>query len=281
MAAVAARRRDGTLGDDGAVSEHPFDVDTASVRDTDGGYRATVTDRWNTANKTPNGGYLAALMLRAAGTESRFPDPLSCTVSFLKPAIPGDARIDVSGLRAGRTLATLQATMRQNDVPVAHLLASFLDRSAAGGRTASFAEPPALPSVDRCFDPSRSGVLDGLPIAQRIEYRLPSAPGWAVGEPSGRPYGEFWMRMPDGRPVDPYALAFLVDGYAPAVLELGVTTVATVQLSVYLHAVPAPGWLACRHSTRFIRDGYHDENFEIWDENGVLVAESHQLATIL
>lgn len=265
----------------GCVDAHPFDTDTATARISAGEYAATVTDRWNTANKTPNGGYLSALMLRAIGTEVPFPDPLTCSVSFLKPAVPGDARVEVAGLRTGRTLATAQATLRQNDDPVAHAVVTFVDREAADGRTHTFASPPDLPSPDDCFDPSSSGLLDGLAIAQRTEYRLPAPPGWAVGEPSGTPYGEFWMRMPHGRAVDAYALAFLVDGYAPAVLELGVTTPATVQLTVHLHARPAPGWLACRHSTRFVRDGYHDENFEIWDSEGVLVAESHQLATIL
>lgn len=260
---------------------HPFDTDTAVPKTGDGTYQATITDRWNTANKTPNGGYLTAVLLRALGAEMPFPDPLTCTTTFLKPATAGEGVVRVSALRAGRTLATGQAVLEQAGAPVAHLVGSFLDRSAADGRTESFAEPPALPSPDECFDPSDSGLLDGLTIAQRAEYRVAQPPGWAAGKPSGLPYGEFWMRMQDDRPVDAYALAFMVDGYAPAVLELGIMTPATVQLTVYLHAEPAPGWLACRHSTRFLRDGYHDENFEIWDSAGVLVAESHQLATTL
>ena len=89
------------------------------------------------------------------------------------------------------------------------------------------------------------------------------------------------MRLEGGRPIDAYALAFMVDGYAPAVFEIGEVNPATVQLTVYIHATPAPGWLACRHSTRFVRDGYHDENFELWDSAGTLVAESHQLAVLL
>lgn len=263
------------------MEDHPFDTDTATHRIADGQYAASITDRWNTANNTPNGGYLTALMLRAVGAEVPFPDPLACTVSFLRPATPGDARIAVSALRTGRTIGTAEATLEQNAQPVAHIVGSFLDRAVADGRTESFAEPPDLPPAEDCFDPAGSGVLDGLPIAQRAEYRLVEPPGWAVGKPSGVPRGEFWMRLQGGRPVDAPALAFLVDGYAPAVLELGISTPATVQLTVYLHALPKPGWLACRHSTRFISSGFHDENFEIWDSDGVLVAESHQLATIL
>ena len=42
-------------------------------------------------------------------------------------------------------------------------------------------------------------------------------------------------------------------------LELGETGSATIELTVHLRAHPAPGWLACRASTRHVMDGYHDE----------------------
>ncbi|UYM04518.1 thioesterase family protein [Solicola gregarius] len=263
------------------MSEHPFDVDTTAEPVEPGLFRAEVTDRWTTANKTPNGGYLTALLLRTLGATMPQSDPLTCSVSFLKPGAPGEAQIRTSTLRAGRSVATGQATLEQNGVPIAHLVGSFVDRDRAAGRSETFVEPPSLPPVEECFDPDASSVFAGMSILQRSEYRLASPPGWALGKPSGAPSGEFWMRLEGGRAIDPYALSFMVDGYAPAVLEIGELNPATVQLTVYIHATPAPGWLACRHSTRFVRDGYHDENFELWDEAGTLVAESHQLALLL
>ena len=38
---------------------------------------------------------------------------------------------------------------------------------------------------------------------------------------------------------------------------------------------------ACRATTRFVSNGYHEEDFEIWDSAGTLVAQSRQLALIL
>jgi Acyl-CoA thioesterase C-terminal domain len=64
------------------------------------------------------------------------------------------------------------------------------------------------------------------------------------------------------------------------VLEVGVLS-TTVQLTVHLRARPAPGWLACRAATRFVAGGYNEEDFEIWDSAGALVAQSRQLALIL
>jgi acyl-CoA thioesterase len=64
------------------------------------------------------------------------------------------------------------------------------------------------------------------------------------------------------------------------VLELGAGS-TTIQLTVHLRAHPAPGWLACRATTRFVSHGYHEEDFEVWDSAGTLVAQSRQLALIL
>jgi acyl-CoA thioesterase len=117
-------------------------------------------------------------------------------------------------------------------------------------------------------------------IAERIEFRSAELPGWFRGQPSGRPASEFWMRFADGREADLLSLPLLVDSTAPSVLELGAGSV-TIQLTVHLRAHPAPGWLACRATTRFVSNGYHEEDFEVWDSAGTLVAQSRQLALIL
>ena len=88
------------------------------------------------------------------------------------------------------------------------------------------------------------------------------------------------MRFADGREADLLSLPLLVDSTAPSVLELGAGS-TTIQLTVHLRAHPAPGWLACRAVTRFVSGGYHEEDFEVWDAAGALVAQSRQLALIL
>ena len=108
----------------------------------------------------------------------------------------------------------------------------------------------------------------------------PNCPAGSAASPSGRPASEFWMRFADGREADLLSLPLLVDSTAPSVLELGAGS-TTIQLTVHLRAHPAPGWLACRATTRFVSNGYHEEDFEVWDSAGTLVAQSRQLALIL
>ena len=68
-----------------------------------------------------------------------------------------------------------------------------------------------------------------------------------------------------------FALAFDLGlfGWAP-----------TMELSVHVRAVPAPGWLKVRHETRNIAGGLFEEDCEVWDSAGRLVAQSRQLAKL-
>lgn len=67
---------------------------------------------------------------------------------------------------------------------------------------------------------------------------------------------------------------------SPPVIDLGEFGSTTIELAVHVQARPAPGWLACRASTRHVIDGFHDGDFEIWDATGALVAQSRQLALL-
>jgi acyl-CoA thioesterase len=262
------------------MTDHPFDADTRVRATAPGAYAATISDRWGALGGTPNGGYLLALCLQALRQDSPHPDPLVASVSYLRPPDPGDAEIRTETARDGRRLATREARLVQNGSEAVRVVASFTDLGNARGRTAELGGPPQLPPPDDTPDMLGGGSMPGVSVTERVEYRVPEPPGWATGRPSGDPTLEFWMRFRGGREADLTSLAFFVDAAAPAVLELGEAGSATIQLTVHLRAHPAPGWLACRAATRHVAAGYHEEDFEIWDSGGVLVAQSRQLALL-
>ena len=243
-------------------------------------YAARLTDRWTALGGTPNGGYMLAVTLRALAAEMPLPDPLVVSAYFLRPGAVGAAEVRTEVVRSGRRTATGQSTLHQDGREIVRLVATFGDLRDSSGRTAEFGTPPELPPPDHAHDLLLEGSLPGVSITEQVEYRAAEPPGWARGEPAGDPRQEFWMRFRDGREPDPLALAALVDAAAPAVLDLGVRGSATLELTVHVRRRPAPGWLACRSTTRHVIGGYHEEDFEIWDSEGRLVAQSRQFALL-
>src|SRR4029453_16916545 len=103
--------------------------------------------------------------------------------------------------------------------------------------------------------------------------------GWVVGRPGGRLDMRGWVRFSDGRAADPLALLQVVDALPPTSFELGLPSWApTVELTVYLRGIPAPGRLACVVRGQLWQGGWFDEEAEVWDSAGRLVAPAHHLA---
>jgi acyl-CoA thioesterase len=264
---------------EGAGTSSAYDEDTTVEPLGDGRFAAALTDRWNALNDGPNGGYVVAVALQALRQALPFPDPLVVAASFLRPAAAGRAEVRTKMIRFGSHIATGEAVLVQTDEPVAHIVASFTDLTAGAGLTFILGEPPALAPPEDLRDPLADYSFPGLTLLERIDYRMADLPGWLEAEPSGRPNAEFWMRFKDGRDADSMNLPLLVDAFAPAVADIGALSV-TVQLTVHVRARPAPGWLACRVQSRYIFGGYHEEDFEIWDSGGKLVAQSRQLGLV-
>jgi hypothetical protein len=96
--------------------------------------------------------------------------------------------------------------------------------------------------------------------------------------PSGQGLVRGWFGFADGRPVDTLALLLAADAFPPAVFNLGLPRgwVPTVELTVHIRGVPAPGPLRCQFRTRFVTGGALEEDSEVWDSAGQLVAISRQ-----
>lgn len=252
-----------------------FDDDTEISADGE----VTLSGRWNGIAGLVNGGYELAVCLKALARLMPYPDPVVVSGLYLRPGIPGPATVRTELLRAGRAMAFGTASLMQAGKETLRATAAF---SSLSHNDIAFlaSSPPQLPPPDECvgYPPGTPGAPE---IAGRIDFRMAEPPGWMRGQPSGNPSVEFWLRFADGRDADLVSLPLLVDAAPPAVLEFGTKATTTVELTVHLRAQPKPGWLACRAVTRNISGGYHEEDFEVWDSSGTLVAQSRQLCLIL
>ncbi len=257
-----------------------YATDLASAPRGDGVRDLVMTDRWNTPLGRPNGGYILAAMLRGLGEEIGASDPLVAAITYHSAPENGAAEITTRPVRLGRRVQTGDATLVQNDKLVAQLTASFGPRTE--GTRVQLGTPPQLDPPDQYADPRDHGMPSGG-IFDRVDYRLPEPPGFFLGKPSGDPSFELWQRRSDGGLADFPTLAFLCDSFLPPVLELGddVRNSMTVQLTAHFHRLPATAWVATRLVTRHLHDGFHEEDCELWDEQGNLLAQSRQLALLL
>ncbi len=263
-----------------------------------------------------NGGALIATVLRAVLDDAPHPYPVATNASFLRVARLEPAVIRVSWLRRGRTAAVARATLEQAGQPVIDLTVTTGELLAAGhagsqkvpmgasgavppagqaasaerqARSADLAwtgEPPCIPAPEDCVE---LGPWPGTVSAEGIEgyarqVRLlfdPATTGWRRGDPSGVPEMRGYFGLAQPRDPDAYLLALAVDGLPPAVFGLGATGWApTVELSWYMRGVPCPGLLRVATRCRRVSAGWFDEESEVWDAAGQLVAQSRQLARV-
>jgi hypothetical protein len=156
----------------------------------------------------------------------------------------------------------------------------------AGDGLAWTGERPKFPPIEECVNlgewPGTVGPDGTAGYAAQVDLRLdPATIGWRQGNPAGLPEMRGYFRLREDRDPDVYLLALAVDGLPPVVFGLGATGWApTVELTWYMRAVPVPGALQVAARCRHVSGGWFDEEAEVWDAAGRLVAQSRQLARV-
>jgi Thioesterase-like superfamily len=268
---------------------HAFDAATRVTRAGDGRYEAFLDEQWSIGGRL-NGGYLLAAMTRAVLAEAGLSGaghehPLAVTGAFAAAAPPGPALVTVEPLRLGRGTSVLRARLGPADGGTTYVEALVTaGRIADGEPVLPGPLPPQLPAEDAC---PRAQVDTGpmhVPLLGQLAERLdPATAGFATGRPSGAGELRAWVRFDDGREPDLLALVLVADALPPPSFDvpgLALGWVPTLQYTVYLRAVPAPGPLIVRTVARSIGGGAVDESCDVWDARGRLVAVGSQLAAV-
>ena len=270
------------------MSTHRFDRDTAVRRVADGVYEATFDRGWWIV-VGPNGGYVAATLLRALLETLGDPEraPRSLTVHYVSPAHEGPVRILTRVERAGRSLSTLSARVEQDGKLVALALAAFAkERPSARFADLHMPEVPPPESLERLTFASERSV----PMRERLESRSVFGP-LAVGSAEHALTGG-WLRPAEPRIADAPFVALLCDAWPPAVSQHRALAggpfrgMPTVDLTIHFRApVPADArpdefYLGVFRS-RTLSSGFVEEDGEIWTRSGLLLAQSRQLAMLI
>jgi acyl-CoA thioesterase len=183
-----------------------FEKDT-QVSGSGGQYRAKLSEDWKIWG--PNGGYVAAIALRAAGAEARIPRPVAFAAHYLSMARFEEVELEVVPVQQGRSAESIRVSMRQAGRPVLEALV----RTAAERRGLDHdaAEAPAVPDPEALR--SRAELFAGLhdappyPFWSNLDVRPEEQERHRVIERvPGEPRARDWVRfVPRASFDDPFA----------------------------------------------------------------------------
>jgi Thioesterase-like superfamily len=266
-----------------------FDAALSLTARAPGTYDAHLSDIWRIGNAI-NGGLLLSVMgaaLRETCGEQGHPDPFSVSAYYLSASVEGPATVRTEVVRSGRTVTTAAARLTQQDENGAEV--ERIRALATYGKLADLSddvhvmEPlPDVPAPEECLSnrDMPETFLSAGPFLRRLDVRMdPATAGWAVGTPARQGVIQAWVRMPDGRDPDPLMLLLAVDCLPPATFDFNhFGWVPTLELTAHVRGEPGPGWLFVRHRTRNYAGGLLEEDADVWDSTGRVVAQSRQLA---
>lgn len=257
-----------------------FAADSSVESAGQGRFRGAITPHWS-GPPGPNGGYVAALILRAVRAElddeARF--PRSLTVHYLRPPEEAEAEIEVTVERSGRTATTCSARLVQGGRTRCLALCAL----ASGFEGAAEWREPA-PAV------ARPAEIEPLPtqrlaptVFNQHEFRMVFGEPPFTGSDSSVVGG--WIRTRRPVPLDPELLALFTDVWWPAPFPRleGPCMAPTLELTIHFRCAALPAGhqhVLGRFSTRTAAEGLFEEAGELWSEKGVLLAESRQLALL-
>jgi len=256
---------------------HVFDRDLALAPLESSTYRAGVTGNWS-VNGIPNGGYLLALLTAAMLRRSAKGTPLVATANYLQRCRIGEARIEVENIATSRRFDRWQARLVQEGADRVRALGTFVDGAQAEAAKRYEKGPPEVAPPEACV---AVPILENLTIMKQLEIRLdPGSAGWLSGRLAEKSEQKGWVRFRDGRPFDLLSLLLAADCFPPAIfVSHGMTAwVPTIELTVNLRHLPATPWLRCVFRTAFLTGDILEEDGEVWDAAGELVALSRQIA---
>lgn len=263
-----------------------FDRDTA-VEPLGGGRYAIRIDRAWWIVRGPNGGYIAALLVNAL--KASVDDPSrglrSLTIHYLRPPAEGPAEIHTTVERQGRSLTTVTGRLMQDGKVQALAIAAFSTR-----RESAELRHAVMPEVAPPEDLPLRNANPAVEIHSLYDQRPALGGGPWSEAPSRQALSGGWIRLVEPRALDDALIAALADAWVPAIFAAKMETpalgVPTVDLTVHVRTtLPLATMKPDDHvlvvfRTLEVREGFLEEDGEIWSRDGTLLAQCRQLAVM-
>src|ERR1700752_3787044 len=260
-----------------------------TLREVDPGvYEGELDKHWTIGPKV-HGGAMLALCANAARTACGGSglEPVAVSASFLWAPDPGPMRLVTSIRKRGRRISVVDVELTQGDRTAVHAVVNLgePEHFPPGGRAAPLLSANPVVGLMAPEPPDDVAPIGpGHPLAGLVHLGegcdvrpLLSTLGPADGRP---PVIQMWVR-PRGLAPDVLFALMCGDVSEPVTFSVGRTGWApTVQLTPYLRALPADGWLRVVCTCMQIGQDWFDEDHTVVDCGGRIVVQARQFAMV-
>ena len=254
-----------------------FDKDMLLTQEEPFRFKADISDTWSIRG-VPNGGYLMAVLANAMAQCSEKKLASIITANFASRCAPGEGEIPVERISHSGNFNRLGAKLIQNGEEKVRAMGTFTDLKKDAAQKKYETKAPELPPVEECINLPESPEHT---FFNNVDIRLaPGCAGWMHGELSDRSELKGWIKFKDNRPMDMLATLMVADAFPPPSFAThGILAwIPTLEFSVNIRNIPETEWLKCVFRTKFINSGILEDDGEVWDEKGELIAISRQIA---
>jgi acyl-coenzyme A thioesterase PaaI-like protein len=295
MSGAAAGHRPESTSFTEAMALEPVSVDETVCR-----FAGVLNENWTIGPKV-HGGVMLALCANAARTAhggdggqergDRGIDtgvqPIAVSGNFLWAPDPGAVEVVTTVRKRGRRVSLIDVELMQQQGS---------GHKTAVRATITLGDPehdvrpllvanPVVPLMTPDPPPGLEPIGPGHPMADIVHLARgcdirPSLTTMQPRSDGGPPVIEYWVRPRD---CPPDVLFALVCGDVSAPVTFGVNRFGwapTVQLTAYLRAIPADGWLRVLCTTMQIGQEWFDEDHVVVDCDGRIIVQSRQLAMV-
>jgi acyl-coenzyme A thioesterase PaaI-like protein len=257
-------------------------------------FEGELNEHWTIGPKV-HGGAMLALCANAARTvcagQSAGLEPVAVSASFLSAPDPGPMRLVTLVRKRGRRISVVDVELTQGERTAVHAVVNLgePEHFSPGGGDVGIAPLLSANPVPGLMAPEPPDDIPpigpGHPLAGLVHLGegcdvRPLLSTMQLGDDGRPPVIQMWAR-PRGVAPDPLFALMCGDLSAPVTFAVDRTGWApTVQLTAFLRAVPADGWLRIIATCMEIGHDWFDEDHIVVDSLGRLVVQARQLALV-
>lgn len=249
----------------------------------DGVYHGELNEHWTIGPKV-HGGAMLALCAKAARTElGTSAQPLAVSGNFLWAPDPGPMQVVTTVRKRGRRIGLVDVELRQGERTAVTVSVTLGEPEHHVPPLLSF--NPVVPLMTPEPPPGLEPIGPGHPMEHIVHLAhgcdiRPALHTMGPRTDGGPPVFEYWVR-PKGVAPDVLFALLCGDVSAPVTFAVERTGWApTVQLTAYLRALPADGWLRVMCTSVQIGQDWFDEDHIVVDCEGRIIVQTRQLAMV-